>query len=349
MKNAKKIVYKSIRLIKGIVDFVIIVLVISLFSILFFIFSFQNNVPSSLLITLIALVIAVIATQLLKQKLCSSLSKVFDSILHDLPSKYIHTISNYRSLYKTIYAIFSTTLDFSTSSMTTKYLLKEAELNALQGQINPHFLYNTLESICGLALMEGATQVAEMTEKLADLFRKSLQRPGILVTLKEEISSVDSYMAIQKFRFSDKFTFHKHINEEDTENILSCILPHFTLQPIVENAIYHGLETAQGKGEIHLYATLTQKRLLLKISDNGCGIPQQKLNLINDSISGNLEETACEVGSQHTGMALLNINLRIQKAFGDEYGIILYSTVGIGTDVNIILPCSWNNMFGNTR
>ncbi len=305
----------------------------------------QGAYPFGLIVMFCALGTSIIGLQWLRHQLCHVLCHTFGSILNDLPEKYTQPIMRCGSLPDAIEMISVARLEYGNNDMTTKYLLAEAELGALQGQINPHFLYNTLESICGLAMMQGAPQVAKMTETLAYMFRNSLRKAGMLVTLEEELTSVDHYMTIQQFRFSNKFSFHKHIAAEDEKRILACILPHFTLQPIVENAIYHGLEMMQGHGEIHLHAVLTQKRLLLKISDNGCGIPQQKLNLINDSLSSAQAYSASPADSTHVGMAMLNINLRIKKTFGNDYGISLYSTSGIGTDVNITLPCTWEKNF----
>ena len=348
MRNPKKrIEYRSIQRVRRAFVFITGVLILAAFFAAFLLYLHNHPPQENYLYAIVffSLIIAIIVIQFLQRQLCNSLSRTFNSILQDLPQKHVQPILKHTSICDTVSAISNTKLDYSNHTMTTKYLLAEAELNALQDQINPHFLYNTLESICGLALLQGAPEVAKMTETLAHMFRNSLRKTGMLVTLEEEISSIDNYMTIQQFRFSNKFSFYKHIAKEDEKRILSCILPHFTLQPIVENAIYHGLEMVQGKGEIHLHAVLTQKRLLLKVSDNGCGIPHQKLNLINDSLSNALEYTSSSKHDGHVGLAMLNINLRIKKTFGNEYGVSMYSTTGIGTDVNIVLPCTWEKNF----
>ena len=116
---------------------------------------------------------------------------------------------------------------------------KQAEINALQSQINPHFLYNVLDSIRGQALSERSVELASMTEALATFFRYSISKKGNMVSLADEMKNVDNYLFIQRFRFGNKIEIIKKIEDEE---LMNCLIPKLTLQPIVENAIYHGLE-----------------------------------------------------------------------------------------------------------
>jgi len=228
--------------------------------------------------------------------------------------------------------------EYANREYAAKMLRKQAELNALQSQINPHFLYNTLDSIRGLALLDGQENIAKMTKALSSLFKYSISKTVNLSTLGEEIKNVENYLTIQQYRFSGKFIVIKDIDLKDNPDILSYRLPKLTIQPIVENAIYHGLETKIGKGTIKLSAYTTEKRLVVAIEDDGTGIPQDKLERINqrlhDKNVGSWEEST----SKSTGVAIVNVNERIQLYFGELYGLSVYSTPGMGTTVEIVVP-----------
>ena len=215
---------------------------------------------------------------------------------------------------------------------TTNILNKQAEINYLQRQINPHFLYNTLESIRGKAIINGEDDIAEMTEALAIFFRYSISQKGNMVTLEEEIDNVKSYFIIQQYRFNNKFSINYFFDEAET--VLSeYYIPKLIMQPIVENAIYHGLERKVGKGEIAIRIEITKQRVIINIIDDGIGIPQDKLDKINKMLSGSKTVT-----KKNTGIALNNVNKRIRLNFGENFGLYIASTVNLGTDVEITLP-----------
>lgn len=214
----------------------------------------------------------------------------------------------------------------------TNILNKQAEINYLQMQINPHFLYNSLESIRGNALINGEDGIAEMTEALATFFRYSISQKGNMVTLEEEIDNIKSYFIIQQYRFNNKFAINYSLDEAET--VLSeYYIPKLTIQPIVENAIHHGLETKVGKGEITIRIEIAIQRLIINIIDDGIGIPQEKLDEINKMLSSSKTVT-----KNDTGIALYNVNKRIRLNFGENYGLYIVSTVNFGTDVEITLP-----------
>lgn len=212
-------------------------------------------------------------------------------------------------------------------------LAKQAELEALQSQINPHFLYNTLESIRGRALVEGCEDVAEMAEALAALFRYSISQKGDLVTLEEELHNLGNYFLIQQYRFHNKFEVRYAI--EDPE-LLSALLPRMSLQPLVENAIYHGLETKIGKGIVMIKVTEYREKIEIAIEDNGSGIDDERLKQLNLWLSQGLMPKEAE--GARIGIALLNVNKRIALYFGEIYGLRIYSTLGYGTDVRLTIP-----------
>ena len=219
---------------------------------------------------------------------------------------------------------------------------KQAELTALQSQINPHFLYNTLDSIRGQALMDDNYEIAKMVEALGSFFRYSISRKGNLVTLRDEIANINNYMLIQRYRFNNRFSLDIIIDEED-EVAYDFQIPRLIIQPVVENAIFHGLEEKLEGGKVVIEVIVTEKNLILTISDNGKGIPKDELAKINARIHSsakNLEEGQ-EVRQRNTGIALPNIHKRIQLLFGEEYGVNVYSTVGQGTDVEITIPADY--------
>ena len=216
-----------------------------------------------------------------------------------------------------------------------KFYNKQSDIKALQSQINPHFLYNTLDSIRGKALMHNQNEIADMTEALARFFRYSISRKGNMVTLLDEIKNVDTYINIQKFRFGDKFDIIKEFEEEDYNNIL---IPKLTLQPIIENAIHHGIEMSEKKGIISIRIDITDERVLIRISDNGIGIDNEKLEVLNKSLRKKYTSENLRTNESEHGIALENVNDRIRLQFGESYGITIYSIKDLGTDVELRIP-----------
>ena len=210
---------------------------------------------------------------------------------------------------------------------------KEYEMRALQAQINPHFLYNTLEGIRSEAVAGGLNVVADMTEYLAKFFRYTISKVENLVSVTEELENIETYFAIQQFRFGDRL----RLEIDDPEpGIQNCQIPKLTMQPLVENAIIHGLERKIGIGVVSVRLTLTEKRLIVRISDNGVGMEPETLHQLQKELC----RTAYDYidSGRGTGIALLNVNNRIRLLFGEQYGITICSTPGLGTDVTVTLP-----------
>ncbi|MDF2545166.1 MAG: histidine kinase [Anaerosolibacter sp.] len=214
---------------------------------------------------------------------------------------------------------------------------KHAEYLALQNQINPHFLYNTLEGIRSEALIEGVDSIANMTEALATFFRYTISNVDKLVSLEDEIANVENYYKIQKFRFEEKLDFQVDFQGDIDKETLKARIPKLTLQPIFENAIFHGVERKMGKGILILKVIGTGKRLIITISDNGVGIEEERLSILNKKLRGASLEHMKE-DKHEGGIALLNVSNRIKLIFGDEYGLYVYSKLGAGTDVEITIP-----------
>lgn len=223
---------------------------------------------------------------------------------------------------------------YAEREFTALLLVKQAELNALQTQINPHFLYNTLDSIRGVALKEGQKNIANMTKALSGLFRYSISKKDSLSTLREEIKHVQNYMTIQQLRFPGKFLFITDIDIKEDANILDYCVPKLTIQPIVENSVFHGLEKKLGPGKVSISAYITSKRMVLTIEDDGIGIEPEKLKKINDRLLDKKDDDK----NHKASIGLSNVNERIKLFFGDEYGLKVISTQNIGTSVVMDVP-----------
>jgi len=203
-----------------------------------------------------------------------------------------------------------------------------AELNALQAQINPHFLFNSIEGIRMCAVNAGNLVLADMLMQLGTLFRWMIHMDNNIVYLEDEIDYVESYLNLQRMRYEDSFEVHIDIDND----VLYLGVPKFTLQPIVENALLHGLKDDSPIGHIGIRAFIHQGILKLSITDNGNGIHPQQLNRLMQHIN---HENA---SSDEFGIGIQNIQSRIHLLFGKDYGISIASQPGKGTTVDISLP-----------
>ena len=211
---------------------------------------------------------------------------------------------------------------------TTEALKRQRELDALQAKINPHFLYNTLDSVVWMAETGNSKGVVKMVTALASLFRISIAKGHDTITLKEEFSHVRSYLDIQSMRYKDKFTYSIELPRElENQPTIKLIV-----QPIVENSIYHGIKYLQDEGIITIKAEDRGDRIAMIISDNGVGMRKETLNSLLDRNSTH------EHSSEGNGIGLLNIDERIKLSYGEEYGLSITSEPDEGTTVVIIIP-----------
>ena len=224
------------------------------------------------------------------------------------------------------------------SSELLKLNKRQAQYLALQNQINPHFLYNTLESIRSEALIAGLISVADMTEALAGFFRYTISKVENLVSVEEEIQNCETYFKIQQYRFGERVQLTIEYNNEDREEIFACRIPKLTMQPILENSIIHGTECKLGTGHLKIYLERTGKRLLIRISDDGVGMDAKSLAKMNERLEKSAGAMSHQEPEHKGGIALVNVNNRIHLLFGEEYGLHVFSMPGIGTDVEITLP-----------
>ena len=213
---------------------------------------------------------------------------------------------------------------------------KQAEYLALQNQINPHFLYNTLEAIRGDAVCAGVDSIAETTEALSVFFRYSVTGVDALVTLEEELDNVKNYFTIQYYRFGDRTRLQISYPEED--KILQLKIPKLTIQPFVENAIHHGLEKKMEGGIVKIKLDTTENKLIVTIYDNGVGMPEEQVERINAYFERVAVSYVGEDRKKRGGIAMKNVNSRIKLLFGEQYGVHVYSVEKIGTDIIVTLP-----------
>lgn len=204
---------------------------------------------------------------------------------------------------------------------------KKAEMIALQNQINPHFLYNTLECIRMKAICNGDKDVGKMLYNLSYLFRKQV-KDNHMITLQSELEYCIQYMEIFKFRYQDKFDFYIDCPEEFFNNEMIK----FTIQPLVENYFIHGIKLEKSNNFIKIKVLKEQDNLKILIDDNGKGIPQEKLVQINEDLKRGLNEK-----SANQSIGIMNAHARIVGTYGDEYGIYLDNN-SIGARIIILIP-----------
>lgn len=204
-------------------------------------------------------------------------------------------------------------------------LKRKSELKALQAQINPHFLYNTLDSIIWMAEGKKCDEVVMMTSSLAKLFRLSISKGEEIITIRNEIEHIKSYLTIQKMRYRDKLDFEIEVDE----NIMKYKTLKILLQPLVENAIYHGIKNKIGTGVIRITGRMEVNSILLQVIDNGVGMSSEEVRNILKAATGS------ESGS---GVGVRNVNERIKIYFGENYGLEFTSTPDEGTAASIRLP-----------
>jgi two-component system sensor histidine kinase YesM len=240
-------------------------------------------------------------------------------------------ITEIASLYGSFQTMIHDTKQLMQDVIEEQKSQKKLALMLLQSQINPHFLYNTLEAIIWAASNGKTEQVVDLTVSLSRFYRMALSKGIDIVTLQQEINLVESYLTIMKMQYYDLFDYKIDISHD----ISQVLFPKMVLQPLVENCLYHGIQkkrmSDKEKGSIKILAYSVQNTLIVEVEDNGAGLDEETLSELVESL--NISEM-----SSQDGYGLKNINQRIKLYFGNSYGLRINSTVGRGTTVEIIIP-----------
>lgn len=205
---------------------------------------------------------------------------------------------------------------------------RTAEMKSLQEQIKPHFLYNTLDTISWMARDYDAEDIVRLVDALTNMFRIGLSHGKDIITVKEEITHVSNYLYIQKIRYKDKLNYVIHVDE----SLYAVEVPKLILQPLVENAIYHGVKAKRGGGTITITGVPEGENLVFTVQDDGAGMLQEKVEELNRRMSER------SVLDEQKSFGLFYIRERIQLCYGKGYGVHVESTLGEGTRVTITLP-----------
>ncbi|HHW58381.1 MAG TPA: sensor histidine kinase [Clostridia bacterium] len=253
------------------------------------------------------------------------------NILAEAFNKMVVSIKNYIGEIKNQAEVEKKLKEQEMQNLKMRNILKEAELKALQSQINPHFLFNTLNAAAQLAMMEGADKSSEFIENVANLFRYNLKKLDTTVTLQDEINNVNTYMYILKTRFGDRVDFKVDVDE----GVLDVEMPCTIIQPVVENAFIHGLEDTEKRGFIKLTVKKDNDKVLIEVIDNGIGMSEEKVRAI---LSADNED----LSKRHvTGIGMHNIINRLRLFYNIsaiEDVIEINSKIGEGTKVTLKIP-----------
>ncbi|WP_408011662.1 sensor histidine kinase [Pseudalkalibacillus sp. A8] len=286
----------------------------------------------TLIIAIITLIISSIVSLIFASTITKPLKKLktlmgnveegrFDLRFH---SKYNDEIGQLGNSYNRMIQEIEGLIDLVYKEQKSK---KEAELKILQAQIKPHFLYNTLDTIQWMAMEYKANKIVEMVNALTTLFRIGLNKGNEFITVEEEVEHIKSYLTIQMTRYESKIEYELDVDETvKNYQVLKLIL-----QPLVENAIYHGIRNKRGKGKISISIWNKDHTLMLSVKDTGIGIKKDVLHRLNHSL--------INVSGEHKkGYGLFNVNERIKLSYGSQYGLEVYSEYNIGTTVIAVLP-----------
>lgn len=302
-------------------------------------YSYLNSEASKLtsqvaVLTIVILVLAIIVSFIISQSISAPLKKLERNMAQFGEGKLIKRVEVDRldeigRLQKSFNTMATDIRELLVKIDEEHKLRRMTELKILEYQINPHFLYNTLDSINWMAQKAGQQDIGAMVTALARFFRLGLSKGKETYTVKDEIEHVHNYLIISKIRYKDCFEFDFRTDP----SVLDCKTLRILLQPLAENAIKHGINKNGGGGRITIGAARQENAIVLEVRDNGRGIGPERLEQINGALAG-VKEVPVEEG----GFGLLNVNQRIKLHYGESYGIFLESKVGEGTAVKVVLP-----------
>lgn len=282
-------------------------------------------------VAIIVFIIIVIATLQVSSRMTRNIRRLRSMMMHvmegnmSLPTVEIHSKDEIGQLYQ-VFKSMVEQLKHSLEGIVTKEKEKrEAELAVLQAQIRPHFLYNTLNTVKYLAKLNGVPNIVEVSESLIELMRGVLGNTNEFLTLQEELQYVRSYVTIEKYKYVEPV----HLNiEVENEELLQLSVLKLMLQPLVENAIIHGLSGSESEGEVLIRIYVESKELRIDVRDNGRGMSKDQINALFEA----------NTNTRFSGMGVRNVHERIVRLFGEPYGVFLDSEPDAYTTVQIRFP-----------
>ncbi|MBO7746411.1 sensor histidine kinase [Paenibacillus sp. MWE-103] len=240
--------------------------------------------------------------------------------------------AKFNSMAEKINDLFHSVYSEKMLKQKAEYRTLQFEYKALQAQMNPHFLYNTLEAVYSMAKLKGEDEIGEMVYLLGTLLRESIGRKGDTVTLGEELGFIRGYLAIHKIIYGDRIELVYEVDE----TLTACRVPKFILQPLVENAVVHGIEEKPGQALIRVGCRREGGDAVLEVSDNGVGMDAETVDrLLAPERYGTPDGT-----NKHTNVGIISVHKRIRILYGDGYGLTIASAVGEGTTVRVRLPAN---------
>ena len=296
-------------------------------------FSMGMTGMRNLVVLLVALTVlaVVILNQMVSARISKPLRRLNDSVKeweagNMNPDIYIGGSMEVEHLGKTLRSTVAQIRQLMDDIVVEQEEKRKSELDALQSQINPHFLYNTLDSIVWMITGERYDDAVFMITQLASLFRISLSKGKTVIKIEDEVKHARNYMNIQKIRYKNSFEVDFQIEED----ILDGCIVKLVLQPLLENAIYYGMVFMDGEGEIHVRGYRKDKDVYLEVEDNGLGMPEEEAaELLNG------KERPHKHGS---GVGLVNVHSRLKLRFGEAYGLVIHSCPDEGMMVQIHIP-----------
>lgn len=291
--------------------------------------SFSDIIRLLLLLAFIVLVVALLTSWLLSCLLgrpLKGLASAMESFESDADNFVYHPVGGTREVQELSSSFGHMVMriqQLMTRVREEEINLRKTELRALQAQINPHFLYNTLDSIAWMCEQGRTADAVKMVHALAKLFRISISKGHELIPIAKEIEHAESYLQIQKYRYKNKFTYTFHVDSHCLEYLCNKI----TLQPFIENAINHGLDLMVDEGHIDVCVRQDGDDIVFCVKDNGVGMSQEQIDAIMQ-----------RGPKDNTGIGIRNVNDRLQIYFGKEYGVRITSQLDMGTSVEIRMP-----------
>ncbi len=289
----------------------------------------------SILLTIAAVIFSILAAWSLSKSIYTPIKKLHDVTAtitkNDLQALVTRdNVDEITELGLSFNIMIGKIRDLLASKIKEQENLKKAEMRALQAQINPHFLYNTLDTIIWMAESKKYKQVIEIVSALSKFFRISLSKGRDWITIAEEIEQTTSYLTIQKIRYGDVLDFYIDIDDKVGENTILKLI----LQPLVENALYHGIKNKRQGGTIYVRAKMkNENEILLEVEDNGIGFTEEKLAQIEEELADDSGEIRME-----SGFGIGNVNKRIKLYYGKQYGLSVKSKYYTGTCVTLVIP-----------